>query len=170
MIEVLASLVIPAVLLLCSVLMLKMKKRGGEAFMRGARHGLECTVSLMPSMLLLCVGLSMFTHSGAVEMLTKWLGGACEAVGIPTGIIPLVITRPVSGAASTAAFSSLLEQFGADSREGMCASVLMGSSDTLIYVISVYFSAAVGVQRTRYAFAAAGIVMVFCVWLSCRLC
>jgi len=58
---------------------------------------------------------------------------------------------------------------GADSFVGMCASVIFGSSDTVVYVISVYFSS-IGVRRTRWAFPCAFAVMLFCIFFSCFLC
>ena len=92
-----------------------------------------------------------------------------ERFGIPADILPLILTRPVSGSASTAAYAKLLEECGPDSAAAVCASIIMGSSDTMIYVISVYFSKAAGVRSTRHAFPVATIVMIFCILLSCVL-
>ena len=93
-------------------------------------------------------------------------------MGIPAELIPLLLTRPVSGSASTAAYASLLDRYGPDSFVCLCASVLMGSSDTLIYILSVYFSGTAitpggGVRKTRHAFPVAILVMLLCVYLSC---
>ena len=170
MLELLAMWILPGVILLAAVLLLRLGGRGGEAFLRGARSGLSATVSLLPAMVMLTVGLTMFTASGAVGWLTEMLAPVCERVGIPAGILPLFLTRPVSGAASTATFAELLSLHGADSAAGLTASVLMGASDTLIYVISVYFSGAKGVRGTRHAFPVATLVMILCVLLSCFLC
>lgn len=170
MIEKAAIFVLPGVILLSAILMLHLGKRGGEAFVRGARSGLSTTVSLIPAMLMLTVGLTMFAASGAVEWLAKSLSSVCGILGIPPELLPLIITRPVSGSASTATFADLIAAHGADSPAGLAASVMMGSSDTLIYVISVYFTGARGVCKTRHAFPVAAIVMVICVLLSCYLC
>jgi spore maturation protein B len=66
----------------------------------------------------------------------------------------------------------LLESSGADSFVSACASVIMGSSDTAIYVMSLYFSS-VGVKKTRYALPVSLFLMLFCIFFSCflvRLC
>ena len=170
MVESVAMWILPGVLLLAGILLLRLGKRGSDAFLRGARNGLSATVSLLPAMVMLTVGLTMFTASGAVEWMTEALTPVCGTLGIPAGILPLFLTRPVSGAASTATFAELLSLHGADSRTGLSASVLMGASDTLIYVISVYFSGAKGVRGTRHAFPVAMIIMILCVLLSCFLC
>ena len=102
MIEKAAIFVLPGVILLSAILMLRLGKRGGEAFVRGARSGLSTTVSLIPAMLMLTVGLTMFTASGAVEWLANSLSSVCGILGIPPELLPLIVTRPVSGSASTA--------------------------------------------------------------------
>ncbi len=168
-IESAAAYIIPAVLLICAVLMIKLKGRGGDAFISGAKDGLDTAVRLIPTMVMLTVGLSMFTASGAVEWLAELLAPICRPLGLMPEILPLVITRPISGSASTAAYAELLANYGADSAAAVCAGIIMGSSDTLVYVISVYFSAAPGVRSTRHAFPVAAAVSVLCVILSCFL-
>ena len=79
------------------------------------------------------------------------------------------MVRPISGSASTASFDALLRQVGADSFPALCAAVIMGSSDTMIYVIGLYFSS-VGIRKSRYAFFCATLVMIFGIILSCLIC
>ena len=67
-----------------------------------------------------------------------------------------------------ATLSDLLSRVGPDSFTGLCASVIYGSSDTVVYIVSVYFSS-VGIQRTRWALPCAFAVMLFCVFFSCFL-
>ena len=88
--------------------------------------------------------------------------------GVPAEILPLLITRPVSGSASTAVFASVAEKYGVDSFSALCAAVIMGSSDTLAYVTAVYFSS-VGIRRTRHTYPIALFVMLLCIFLSCLL-
>ena len=91
-----------------------------------------------------------------------------DRIGIPSEILPLLLTRPVSGSAATAVFSALADDLGADSFPALCAAVIMGSSDTLAYVTAVYFSS-VEVRRTRHTYPVALAVMLLCVFLSCLL-
>ncbi len=171
-VESISAWVIPSVILLAACPMLSRKKDYFAAFVAGAKNGLENAVRLLPVMIALMTALSMLQASGALAWLTEVLTRPAQAIGIPAEMIPLLVTRPVSGSASTAAYASLLEQYGPDSFAALCASVLMGSSDTLIYILSVYFSGTaiapgMGVRRTRHAFPAAILVMLLCLFLSC---
>lgn len=172
MMETISAAIMPCVLLLSAVPMLSRKRDFFSVFSEGAREGLSSAVRLLPTMIALTVALSLFRASGTVDLLTRALGGAAASLGIPAEILPLLVTRPISGSASTAAYAELLDSVGADSFAALCASVLMGSSDTLVYVITVYFSGtAIGgvppVRKTRHAFFAAACVMLLCVFLSC---
>lgn len=170
--ETVSACVIPAVLLTAASFMLSRRKDYFAVFVSGAREGLETAVRLLPAMIALMVALSMLSASGALSWLSGVLAAPAAAVGVPAELIPLLVTRPVSGSASTAAYASMLEEYGPDSFPALCATVLMGSSDTMIYVISVYFSGTAtaghpGVRRTRYAFPTAAAVILLCVFLSC---
>ena len=173
-IETVSAWVIPTVVLLSALPMVSRKKDYFAAFIAGAKNGLASAVRLLPVMIALMTALSMLEASGALTYLSGILSRPAAALGIPAELIPLLLTRPVSGSASTAAYASLLDQYGPDSFVCLCASVLMGSSDTLIYILSVYFSGTAltpggGVRRTRHAFPAAILVMLLCIFLSCAI-
>ncbi|MBQ8431440.1 MAG: spore maturation protein [Clostridia bacterium] len=169
MIESLSALLLPTVVALTGALMLFGKKDYFGAFTKGAREGLRTTVQLLPTLTALMVAISMLNACGIVETVAELLGPAADRIGLPAELLPLLITRPFSGSAATATYTQLLEQVGADSLPGLCASVIFGSSDTVVYIASVYFSA-VGVRRTRYCFPVAVAIMLFCVFFSCFLC
>ena len=138
-ISAVSSLAVPAVILgLCACFLRNGKLY--DSFVEGAREGLGTAVGLLPTMVLLLAALTMFRESGAADGIARVLAPVCDRVGIPEGIVPLVITRPFSGSASTAAFADLLAEYGADSREAFAAALVMGCGDTLVYVVSVYYS------------------------------
>jgi len=66
----------------------------------------------------------------------------------------LVLIRPFSGSAALAIGAELMAEFGVDSRIGRTAAIMLGSTETTFYAISVYFGAA-GIKRTRYTVPAA---------------
>jgi spore maturation protein B len=115
------------------------------------------------------VGVSMVSASGFVELLSGYLEPLGEKVGVPIEIIPLIILRPISGSGSNAVLADIFEKYGVDSFASSCASVLMASSETMIYVITVYFSS-IKVKKTGYAIPAAVIIMLLCIYLSCFVC
>ena len=167
--EYLSSLVIPIIVTLTGLFMAFGKKDYFECFLEGAREGLSTAVKLLPTLVALVVAIRMLTASGALGVISGWLSTFSEAVGIPSRLLPLLITRPFSGSASLASFSSLVEDCGANSFVTFLAAVIMGSSDTLVYVISVYFSS-VGIKKTRHAFPVAILTMLFCVFFSVFIC
>ena len=169
MIDIISSLPMPLVLAAVGVILLFGKKDQFESFLIGARQGLQTAVQLLPTLSALIVGVSMLNASGAIELLAKLLAPLVNAIGVPADILPLLLTRPFSGGASTASFIELLERVGADSFSGLCASVIFATSDTMVYIISVYFSS-VGIRRSRSALPIATAVMLFCIFFSCFLC
>ncbi len=167
--DFLSSLAVPTVTALAGMIMLLGRGDPFAAFVRGAREGMKTALNLLPTLVALTVATSMLNACGILKVLADLLSPATNALGIPAELLPLLLTRPFSGGASTAALSTLLEQVGPDSLPGLCASVIFGSSDTLVYVISVYFSS-VGIKRTRYTLPVAIVIMLFCVFFSCFLC
>ncbi len=169
--ETVSAAVMPAVLLLAAIPMVSRRRDWFSVFLSGAKEGVSTAGRLLPTMIALTTALSMFQASGAVTFFVALLGEGAAAIGIPAEVLPLALTRPVSGAASTAAYVTLLDAVGADSFQAFVASVLMGSSDTLIYILSVYFSGTAQpgcgpVKHTRHAFPVAAVTAVLCLFLS----
>ena len=169
MIDIISALPMPLVLFAVGILLLFGKQNRFDSFLIGARQGLETAVQLLPTLCALIVGVSMLNASGAVELLSRLLAPLVNAIGVPAEILPLLLTRPFSGSASTASFVELLERVGADSFAGLCASVIFATSDTMVYIISVYFSS-VGIKRSGATLPIATAVMLFCIFFSCFLC
>ena len=169
MTDLISTLAIPLVICTAALLMLFGKKDYFSLFTEGAKNGLRTSVSILPTLIALMIAINMLNASGILDPLSNLLSPVAERIGVPTEIIPLLLTRPVSGSASTAAYSSLLERYGADSFPALCASVIMGSTDTMLYVICLYFSS-VGIKKTRYAIPTALAVMLFSVFFSCLIC
>ncbi len=169
LLELVASLAVPFIIFVAGILMIVGKANYFQVFLRGAEEGLRTVVGLLPTLVILLAAVSMLRASGATELLSRALSGPADKIGVPPEIVPLILTRPFSGSASSAIFSSLLEEVGADSFAATCAAVIMGSSDTVVYIISVYFSS-VKVKKTGYALPLAFTVMIFCIFFSCFIC
>ena len=163
-----SSLILPSILFFVGILFL-CDKNGFEIFLQGAKNGFNTAISLLPTLVLLLSAIGMFTSSGAVDLLCKLLSPIAERLAIPQEILPLLLLRPVSGSGSMAMASELFKKYTADSFSCLCACVIMGSSDTMLYVISVYFSS-VGIKRTRHTLICAFLTMIFCIFISCFVC
>ena len=96
----------------------------------------------------------MLRHSGAVELLSGFLAPVFHFFGIPPETAMMVMIRPISGSAALAVGTEIMATYGVDSQIGRTAAVMLGSTETTFYTISVYFGAA-GIKKTRYTVAAA---------------
>lgn len=167
--ESISAYVIPLIVLGVGIIILFSKKDRFSSFLNGAKEGAKASINLFPTMCALIVGVSMLSASGAPLVLSKLLAPVFSLVGIPEDIFILILTRPISGSASIATFREILEKCGPDSFSALCASIIMASSDTVIYVICIYFSGS-GIKKTRYALPVCLLVSVFCIFLSCIIC
>jgi spore maturation protein B len=163
--ETICSSIVPAVIALCGGLILISKKPLFNSFLDGAKKGFNAAVGLFPTLCVLFCAVSMFTSCGIVDTAVGFLA----RLGIPDGLAPFLLMRPVSGAASTAMLADIFSSFGPDSAAGLSASVIMASSDTLIYVVSVYYSAA-KIQKSRCTIAAAVITMLVTIISAIIIC
>ena len=166
--EMLGIYSVPVIMLFAGGVMVFSQKNAADAFISGARGGFSTCIRLLPSLVLLIVAVNMFSSSGALDIICRLLSPAAEFLHIPAEIIPVVVMRPISGSAATAMMQKLLSDVSPDSFAGRCASIIMGSSDTIIYTLAMYFGSA-GIKRTRHAMAASFIVLAFCVFVSVTL-
>lgn len=168
-IEIISSLAMPIIIFIVAIIILFGKKDYFSSFIGGAKDGCKTAFSLLPTMCALIVAVSMFTASGACDFIAGALAPIFDKIGLPADIFPLILTRPISGSASMATFEEIMSKTGADSFASLCASVIMASSDTVIYVICVYFST-VPIKKTRYALPIALFVSFFAIFFSAVLC
>lgn len=149
-----ADLLIPGILALVACVALWRRENVYDAMTSGALDGLKLLLTIIPSLVVLLTAISMLRASGALDELSRWLAPACRFLGLPPETLPLVLVRPFSGSAALAVGADLMRQYGVDSQIGRTAAVMLGSTETTFYTISVYFGAA-GIRRSRYAIPAA---------------
>ena len=152
--NVLLTLAVPLILAavgLCAVI------KGVDIFpamAKGALEGLNTLKDMFPALVVMFPAIYMLRASGALDALSELLRPALTAIGIPPETVPLALLRPVSGSAATAVAADIIHSCGADSLAGRTAAVMLGSSETTLYVIAVYFGAA-KIKDTRHAIPAA---------------
>lgn len=146
--------VVPLLILAACLLTLHKKENAYDILLEGGTEGLRLLVSIVPALVLLLVAVHMLRASGAVEMIGGLLSPIFRFLGIPPECAVLVLIRPISGSAALAVGADLMASYGVDSVVGRTAAVMLGSTETTFYTISVYFGA-VGIKRTRYAMPAA---------------
>ena len=149
-----ADYIVPLLLLSASLFALRRQENSYQILLDGAGEGLKLLVTLVPTLVVLMTGVTMLRSSGAVELLSKWCAPVFSFFGIPPETAILVLIRPISGSAALAVGAELMQTYGVDSVIGRTAAVMLGSTETTFYTLSVYFGAA-GIRKTRYALPAA---------------
>ena len=153
-VEKMTDYIVPILLLTGSLLVLRKQENSYDLLLCGAADGLKLLLTLVPTLILLLTAVTMLRASGAMETISTFLAPAFQFVGIPPETAMLVLIRPISGSAALAVGTDLMTQYGVDSQIGKTVAVMLGSTETTFYTISVYFGAA-GIKKTRYALPAA---------------
>lgn len=152
--EKITDYIVPLLLLACSILTLRKKEHTYDLLLQGGQEGLKLVVSLLPTLVILLTAVTMLRSSGAMELIGSLLSPVFRFFGIPEETALLVLIRPISGSAALAVGTELMAEHGVDSLVGRTAAVMLGSTETTFYTISVYFGAA-GIKKTRYTLPAA---------------
>lgn len=121
-----------------------------EEFIEGAKDGFKVSISIIPYLVAIIVGIGMFKASGAIEIISNLCGSILNKLSIPVDVVPIMITRSLSGSATLGLFSNIVATHGADSYVAKLAAVMVGSSETTFYVLAVYFGS-IGIKKYRYA-------------------
>ena len=149
-----AELLIPAILLAAACYSLYRKEDVFSAMTAGAAQGLRLLLEILPSLVVLLCAVNMLRSSGGLDALADLLSPVFSRIGIPPETLPLMLVRPFSGSAALAVGADLMREYGVDSSIGRTAAVMLGSTETTFYTISVYFGSA-GIRRSRHTIPAA---------------
>jgi spore maturation protein B len=140
-----------------------------ESFTAGIKEALSLVISLLPYLGAIFVAMELMRASGLSDMLAKAASPLFGWLGVPVEIAELVIMRPLSGSGSLAVLETIFATYGVDSYPARVASVIMGSTDTVLYVVAVYFSTSKD-KRTGAAIPVALVASFLGVILSAHLC
>lgn len=132
--------VIPVFIILIFLYALKNKTQTYTAFTTGAKSGLLTIFEILPCICAITIFIELFNASGLQNAMCNLLSPLFRVLGVPEELFSLIVIRPFSGSASTSVFNELIAKYGADSYPVKCASVIMGSQETVFYVTAVYFS------------------------------
>lgn len=124
-----------------------------ETFIEGAKEGFKTAVTIIPYLVAILVGIAVFRASGAMDMLTAWTRDFVAWLGCDTSwveALPTALMKPLSGSGSRGLMIDLMNTYGADAFVSRVSAAIQGSTDTMFYVLAVYFGS-VGIRKTRYA-------------------
>ncbi len=125
-----------------------------DAFLQGASEGISSAFSIAPSLIGLITAVAMLKASGALDVFANFISPISNLIGMPPQVVPLALLRPISGSGSIALLDNILKNYRPDSMIGRIASVIMGSTETTFYTLTVYIGC-VGIKNSRHAVASA---------------
>ncbi|MEY8762708.1 MULTISPECIES: spore maturation protein [Clostridium] len=125
-----------------------------ECFVEGAKEGIGICIKIFPYLLAMIIAVGVFRESKALDYFIALVRPVVEIIGLPPEVVPLVLVKPLSGSGALGIFAETLSKFGPDSYIGRVSSIIMGSTETIFYTLTVYFGA-VGIKKIRHTLWAA---------------
>lgn len=150
----LSDMMIPFVVFYIVGIGIIQKNKVYDDFIEGAKDGLKTVAGVMPTMVGLMIGVGVLSSSGFLDFFTKHIAKMTLKIGLPPAVVPAMIVRMFSSSAATGLVLDVFKQFGTDSYEGLLSSIMMSSTETIFYTMSVYFMTA-RVTKTRWTLAGA---------------
>jgi len=124
-----------------------------EAFIEGAKGGIQTSLTVIPYLVGMLVAISVIRNAGLLDFVLQGFHWLFSALGVNTDFVaalPTAMMKPLSGSAAKAMMIDTMQTHGADSFVGRLACVFNGSADTTFYIVALYFGS-VGIRKTRYA-------------------
>lgn len=154
LITYLSEAVIPLLILIIVGTAMSHHQRVYEDFLDGAKSGIRIVVEIMPTLIGLMVAVGILRASGFLDFLSGILEKLLAGLHFPVELVPIAIVKMFSSSASTGLLLDLYKEHGTDSMVGIAASIMLSSTETIFYTMSVYFMS-VKVKKTRYTLAGA---------------
>lgn len=121
-----------------------------DTFIDGVKEGMKLSINLFPTIFAMIIAITLITDSNIINYICNLLKPLFSKISFPTEVLPLALLRPISGSSSLVILNDILAKYGPDSFIGRLSSVMQGSTDTTIYIISMYF-ASIGIKKTKYS-------------------
>ncbi|MGL5616632.1 MAG: spore maturation protein [Sarcina sp.] len=140
---------IPIILVIIVIYGMFKGRKVYEWFLEGAKEGLSVCMRIFPALLAMLVAVRILRDSNVLGFINNLLAPVVGTIGLPGELVPLVLIKPLSGSGALGVFTDILNTVGPDSTTGLIASVLMGTTETIFYTITIYFGA-VGIKKIRH--------------------
>lgn len=149
MFDYLTKSVIPIIVVIIITYGMFKGRKVYEWFIEGAKEGLKVCLNIFPYLLAMIVAVNIFRESNLLDMLNSLISPVSEFIGLPKEVVPLVLVKPLSGSGAMGILTDILKTYGPDTGIGFIASVIMGTTETIFYTITVYFGA-VQIKKIRH--------------------
>lgn len=148
-ISAISVLVIPVVILFVVADGLLHKVNVYEAFIEGALEGIKITAGIVPTLIGLFLAVRILSASGLLDIIISLLMPFAKAISAPAAVLPVIITKLFSSGSATSLMINIFETYGPDSLEGLASAIVLSSTESVFYTMSVFLMAA-KVTKSRY--------------------
>lgn len=148
----LSEFMIPFLIFYIVLMGLTAKRNIYDDFMKGAKDGLYLVVKIMPTMIAMLVAVNVLRASGFLGFLAQLLKPLAEKMNFPSSLLPLSIIKIFSSSGATGLLLDIFKEYGADSYIGKIGALILSSTETIFYTMSLYFVTA-GIKKSRYTLA-----------------
>lgn len=146
--------IIPIIIVLIIIYGMKKGVKVYDCFVEGAKEGLKICLSIFPYLLAMLLAVAVLRESRMLDYFINIMKPVAGIIGLPSEVLPLILIKPLSGSGALGIFTDILKQYGADTYIGLIASIIMGSTETIFYTITVYYGA-VKIKKIRHTLWAA---------------
>ena len=120
-----------------------------DDFIDGAKDGMRTVAGIFPTLVGLMVSVGIIRASGFLDFLGEVLTMPAALLRLPPQLVPVILVRLVSNSAATGLVLDIFKEYGTDSQLGLMASIMMSSTETVLYCMSLYFGS-VKITKTRF--------------------
>ena len=120
-----------------------------DDFIDGAKDGMRTVAGIFPTLVGLMVSVGIIRASGFLDFLGEVLAMPAALLRLPPQLVPVILVRLVSNSAATGLVLDIFKEYGTDSQLGLMASIMMSSTETVLYCMSLYFGS-VKITKTRF--------------------
>lgn len=140
-----------------------------DTFVKGAKGAIKLVIDIFPYIASILIAVALLRASGITSFLSRLLSPIFNFLGIPTELCELILLRPFTGSGSFGLLENIFNTYGVDSYISRCACVIMGCSETIFYVATVYISQT-KIKKLLYAIPVALVCSFIGTILACLLC
>lgn len=153
MLSTISFMIVPILILVTILLAIKKKVNGYDAFLLGVKDGMSLFKEVFPTLIAMVSAVAVLRGSGFINDVGQLLKQVFNVNGDTVELVPMILFRPISGSASMSVFNSICVENGADSFLCKTSAIIQGSTDTTLYVLSLYFSS-IGVTKWKHSLKA----------------
>ena len=147
-----ANLLLFTIICLFLIAGIRKKTNVYDTFISGAKEGFLTAVKIIPYLIAILVAIGVFRASGAMTFLINgisWIVASCNLDTSFVDALPTIFMKPLSGSGARGMMIEAMQTFGADSFTGRLSCIAQGSTDTIFYVVAVYYGS-VAIRKTRH--------------------